>query len=111
LTRGRRSAYLLRAFPPASAHPEEPHASRAPLLERAKLLFVDAAKDGKMQQRFRDMIETVSFRTPPVIVFDDVRLRNGLGIWRGIRRPKLDLTLFAHWGSTGLIDWHPQPQR
>ncbi len=38
-------------------------------------------------------------------MFDDIRVWNMLEIWRGIRRPKLDLTSFGHWSGTGLVDY------
>jgi hypothetical protein len=32
-------------------------------------------------------------------------MMNMIGIWRGIRHPKLDLTSFGHWSGTGLVEW------
>jgi predicted O-methyltransferase YrrM len=78
-----------------------------PILESAQLLFVDAAKDGRMEQMLLDGFETLKFRVPPLVVFDDIRLWNMLAIWRGVSRPKFDLTSFGHWSGTGLIDWQP----
>jgi hypothetical protein len=75
------------------------------LLESADLLFVDAAKDGLMEQVLLDRFARLSFQQPVLVLFDDIRLWNMLRIWRGIRRPKLDLTSFGHWSGTGLIDW------
>jgi len=75
------------------------------LLSQADLVFVDAAKDGHQEQRFLDNFAQITFAAPPIMVFDDIRLWNMLKIWRGIRRPKLDLTSFGHWSGTGLIDW------
>lgn len=76
------------------------------LLERAEFLFVDAAKDGRMEQVFLDRFATLRFAHDPIVLFDDVRVWNMLGIWRGITRPKLDLVSFGHWSGTGLIDWN-----
>jgi hypothetical protein len=42
-------------------------------------------------------------------MFDDIRLMNLLSIWRGIQRPKMDITSFGHWSGTGLVDWCPDP--
>ena len=75
------------------------------ILEAADLIFVDAAKDGRTEKVLLDRFETLQFRTPPIVVFDDVRLWNMLGIWRSVSRPKLDATSFGHWSGTGLIDW------
>lgn len=78
-----------------------------PILESAQLLFVDAAKDGRMERQLLDAFETVRFRVSPIVIFDDIRLWNMLGIWRDVSRPKLDITSFGHWSGTGLIDWRP----
>jgi predicted O-methyltransferase YrrM len=75
------------------------------LLEQAELLFVDAAKDGRQEAQFLDAFERLGFRRGPIAVFDDIRVWNMLGIWRGVRRPKLDLTSFGHWSGTGLVDY------
>jgi len=76
-------------------------------LERAELFFIDAAKDGVMEQQLLDALETVRFRRPPILVMDDIRVWNMLRIWRQISRPKLDLTSFGHWTGTGLVEWGP----
>jgi predicted O-methyltransferase YrrM len=75
------------------------------ILETADLIFVDAAKDGRMEKILLERLETLFFRTPPIVVFDDIRLWNMLGIWRSVSRPKLDATSFGHWSGTGMIDW------
>lgn len=78
------------------------------LISEADFLFVDAAKDGVMEQVFLNHFETVPFQKSPYIVFDDIRLWNMLAIWRAIDRPKLDLTSFGSWSGTGLIHWTPR---
>lgn len=75
------------------------------ILESADLIFVDASKDGVLEQALLDHFESLRFGRAPVVVFDDIRLWNMLKIWRGVTRPKLDLTSFGHWSGTGLIDW------
>lgn len=76
-----------------------------PLLAESDLIFVDAAKDGVMEQVLIDHFGTVAFNRPPIVVFDDIRLWNMLRIWRALPYPKLDLTSFGHWSGTGLVDW------
>lgn len=75
------------------------------LIERAGFIFIDAAKDGVMEQTLLDLLRTVSFRVNPIVMFDDIRLWNMLKIWRHVAFPKLDLTSFGHYTGTGLIDW------
>jgi predicted O-methyltransferase YrrM len=77
------------------------------LLAKADLIFVDAPKDGVFEPRFLRNLEDVPFEKPPLVVFDDIRLWNMLAVWRGIARPKLDLTSFGHWSGTGLVSWVP----
>ena len=75
------------------------------LFEEADLIYLDAAKDGALEQRLLAAFEAAAFRKSPLVVFDDIRVWNMLKVWRGIRRPKLDLTSFGHWTGTGLVDW------
>ena len=75
------------------------------VFEEADFIFVDAAKDGVMEQRFIDNLKPLTYRTQPIVMFDDIRVWNMLDIWRRVDRPKLDLTSFGHWSGTGLIDW------
>jgi hypothetical protein len=77
------------------------------LLESADLIFMDAAKDGVMERAFLSLFDSLRFKGTPVALFDDVRLWNMLDIWRGITRPKLDVTSFGHWSGTGLVDYAP----
>ncbi len=71
----------------------------------ADLLFVDAEKDGFMEQRIVRNLESIRCSSPPIVMFDDIRLWNMLQIWPDIPRPKLDLTSFGHWSGTGWVDW------
>jgi predicted O-methyltransferase YrrM len=75
------------------------------LLEQADLIFADAPKDGRFEPRFLELLETVRFKKPMLLVLDDIRVWNMLATWRSITRPKLDLTSFGHWSGTGLVDW------
>jgi hypothetical protein len=87
----------------------QPHVfnSFSKLISEADFIFVDAAKDGVMEQTFLNFFETVPFPKPLFIFFDDIRLWNMLAIWRGIQRPKLDITSFGSWSGSGLIHWIP----
>jgi len=70
------------------------------------MIFVDGPKDGIFEQRLLDNMRAASFDTKPMIlILDDIRLWNMLGIWRKVSFPKLDLTSFGHWSGTGLIEW------
>jgi predicted O-methyltransferase YrrM len=80
-------------------------ASHEETLARAQFIFVDAAKDGEQEHHFLGLLDRVRFDDPPVVMFDDIRVWNMLAIWRGVTRPKLDLTSFGHWSGTGLIDY------
>jgi predicted O-methyltransferase YrrM len=85
-----------------SDHAPGAHAER---LQTADIIFVDAAKDGRQERRFLDLLEGTPFRGTPIAVFDDIRLWNMLAIWREVQRPKLDVTSLGHWSGTGLIDY------
>ena len=83
----------------------EGFATHRALFESADVLYIDAAKDGVMERRLLDLLETVAFQREPLLVFDDIRLWPMLRIWREITRPKLDLTSFGHWTGTGFVEW------
>lgn len=74
------------------------------LLCNADFFFIDAAKDGVLERRLIRNIETITFKTKPIFVFDDIRLWNMLAIWRELKWPKLDLTSFGHWCGTGVCE-------
>ena len=76
-------------------------------ISQAELIFVDGPKDGSTEGAFLLLLEQVSFRQNPIVIFDDIRLINMVGIWRGIQRPKMDMTSYGHWSGTGLVDWLP----
>lgn len=83
----------------------EQAASQIELLKNADFIFVDAAKDGAMEQSFCDLFDSISFTTPPIIFFDDIRFVTMVEVWRKVKHPKLDLTSFGHWSGTGIVDW------
>jgi predicted O-methyltransferase YrrM len=75
------------------------------LLKQAELFFIDGPKDKVFEKEILAALSRIEFRTPPILVFDDIRIWNMLKIWREIDRPKLDITSFGHWTGTGLVDW------
>lgn len=77
----------------------------ADLIRSADLVFVDAAKDGSLERRILANFEAVGLKDGVVVLFDDIRVWNMLDIWRGITRPKLDVTSLGHYSGTGLVDW------
>lgn len=75
------------------------------LIKDADLLFIDAPKDGVFEARLLENLASIGLKRGALLVFDDIRLWNMLGIWREIRHPKLDITSFGHFCGTGLVDW------
>ena len=57
-----------------------------------------------MEHAFLRNFATLDFKRKPVVVFDDIRVWNMLGVWPTIERPKLDLTSFGHYSGTGLVE-------
>ncbi len=76
------------------------------ILERSEIIFIDAAKDGVMEQILMENLRTISFKQKVLIVFDDIRLWNMLKIWRDIPEPKMDMTSFGNWTGTGFVEWN-----
>lgn len=77
-------------------------------IERAELIFIDGPKDNVTEWKLLGNLRTLSFKKPPLLVLDDIRLWNMLQFWRLISMPKLDLTSFGHWSGTGLVEWRQQ---
>jgi predicted O-methyltransferase YrrM len=81
-------------------------ANFAETLSGCDLLFVDAPKNIVFEQTFLQHLSTIHLPSNALVLFDDIRQWNMLSIWRGITKPKLDLTSFGHWTGTGIIDWY-----
>jgi predicted O-methyltransferase YrrM len=75
------------------------------LLAQTDLFFIDGPKDGNFERVFLKFLNEVSFASPPILIFDDIKLWNMLSIWQEVARPKLDMTSSGHWSGTGLIHW------
>ena len=67
------------------------------------MIFIDAAHNGETEKKILENLQTVSFKKPPLIVMDDIRVWTMLKCWREIPFPKLDLTSFGHWSGTGIV--------
>lgn len=87
--------------------PGQPSAAkeRAEVFREADMIYLDAAKDGVLEEKLLENFAAIGLRPGTLLVFDDIRVWNMLGIWRAIVHPKLDLTSFGHWTGTGLVDW------
>lgn len=81
-----------------------------PILRSADLIFLDAAKDGILEQRIIDSIERHGLPRRPIVVFDDTRMWNMLRIWRELKWPKVDATSLGHWTGTGIARAPAPPQ-
>jgi predicted O-methyltransferase YrrM len=73
------------------------------LFEESDLIFMDAAKDGHMEKVFLSYFDSIAFKKKPILIVDDIGNWNMLAIWRGIRKPKMDVTSFGHFTGTGLV--------
>jgi len=75
------------------------------LIQSADFFFIDGPKNIEFETRFMAQLATVDFATPPILLFDDTRLKSMLKFWRDLPYPKLDLTSFGHWSGTGLVEF------
>ena len=75
------------------------------LFENAELIFIDAIHDGDFENNLMEKFKSISFKNPPYIVLDDIRVWKMLKMWRDIKHPKLDITSFGHWSGTGIVEW------
>jgi predicted O-methyltransferase YrrM len=67
----------------------------------SQLIFVDGPKDGVFEPAFVRLVTTAARTSRSLLVFDDVRLWNMVGLWADLDLPKLDMTSFGHWSGTG----------
>lgn len=74
------------------------------VVRSAQLIFMDAAKDGLMEDRFLGLLGEVQFTGRAIVILDDIRLYNMLATWRRIASPKIDLTSFGHFTGTGVVN-------
>jgi hypothetical protein len=77
----------------------------ADVLSSASLIFADGPKDKVFEPAFARNLDSLSYASPPWVIFDDIRDLNMLQFWRDIEKPKLDLSSFGHWTGTGLVHW------
>jgi predicted O-methyltransferase YrrM len=83
----------------------EVFAAHQQTLQQADLIFADGPKDGRFEYAFAELLDTLDFEKPPLILFDDIRDRHMLRFWRELTKPKLDISSFGHWTGTGLVQW------
>jgi predicted O-methyltransferase YrrM len=81
------------------------------LFQDSDLIFVDGPKDGVTEQKFIEALASLPLPKNPIVMFDDIRVLNMIGIWRRLDRPKLDITSFGHWSGSGLVDWNGQANK
>ncbi len=74
------------------------------LLNKADLIFMDAPKDGEFEYKMLEKLSRIETRKERLLVLDDIRFVNMIDFWRSISSPKIDVTGFAHWSGTGLVD-------
>lgn len=77
------------------------------LLEASDFIFVDGPKDGRFEHALLELLQTLRFRSAPIVMIDDTRLWSMLRFWREAPLPKLDLTSFGSWSGSGLMDMDP----
>ncbi len=75
------------------------------LLGEADIIFMDAAKDGRMEGLFLDNFSSIGLKENALLVFDDIRLLPMIPTWRQLAFSKMDITSFGHWSGTGLALW------
>ena len=81
--------------------------SQYDVLQKADLIFLDAVKDGIMENTLMTLFKNINFDNNPIVVFDDIKFETMIKFWREIPYPKFDITSFGHWPGTGLVDLTP----
>jgi len=75
-------------------------------LKEANIIFLDIdPHDGIQEKKFTDLLDSINYKG--YLICDDIHLNDGMSYWwQNIKHEKYDLTDFAHWSGTGLINYH-----
>lgn len=74
------------------------------ILDDAQLIILDANKDVHTEKALIEKFRTLSKRQFRLLLIDDIHFSNMQKLWYGINAPKLDITAFAHWSGSGIVD-------
>lgn len=76
------------------------------VLKEAKIIFLDIdPHDGIQEKKFTDFLDSIDYKG--YVICDDINLNDGMiDWWKKIKHEKYDLTEFAHWSGTGLINYN-----
>jgi predicted O-methyltransferase YrrM len=74
--------------------------------ETAEFILIDGPRDPAAYPKLIEALASIGLPNDPIVIFDNVRALDMIEAWRGLARPKLDLTSFGHWSGTGLVDWN-----
>ena len=74
------------------------------VLNAADVIFLDAPKDGIFEYKMLGQLAKLQPKPNKLLIIDDIRFVNMIDFWRRISSPKLDVSTFAHWSGTGLVD-------
>lgn len=69
----------------------------------ADVYFIDGPKDGVFENLFLPRLLSMTRDRRRLVILDDIRIMNMVGLWRELDAVKLDLTSFGHWTGTGMI--------
>ena len=73
-------------------------------ISEADLILIDGPADGEFEKRVLDDLARLKFAKPPIVMLSDTRRWEMLRFVRSIRFPKLDMTSFASWTGTMLVE-------
>lgn len=72
---------------------------------RAGLIILEGPHDGEWERRQVEMLRTsVDFSAAPILLIDGSRYYETIPLWRSLDLPKLDVTTFAHWSGTLMVE-------
>ncbi|MCI5120948.1 MAG: hypothetical protein D3908_07145 [Candidatus Electrothrix sp. AUS4] len=74
------------------------------LLNKAKIIFIDAPKDGVFEYAFIENLTKLEKLKSKILIIDDIKFVNMLDLWHNIASPKIDVSSFGHWSGTGIVD-------
>ena len=68
----------------------------------ADIVFLDGPKNGKFEEIILPLL-LQNMKRNSILIIDDIRFLNMIGLWKSIEMPKFDATSFAHYSGTGVV--------
>ena len=74
------------------------------VIKNSDVIFLDGPKNVKFEKNFLKLLSKIEFRPGTILIMDDIKTRNLIGLYSRIISPKIDVSTFGHFSGTAIID-------